>query len=199
MPQYNLISNIVGGWSKSDIRISNLAESINIYCETQGEGASSSQILRSIQGTSDLIDLETDEICRGLFVPSRTFTGNIDTIIGVFGDTVYCIRMIEGVYQKTIIGKINNSVEPVGICETGGEGSANPHICIVDGSSLYAFDSTLEEGEMINDFRSIQLPYRVVQPDPNNPSIRIFPTHICYCKNYILVNDSRNRCFLYKL
>lgn len=199
MPAYNLIQNIVGGDRKSDARIVNLSENINLYVETTGKGASSTQILRSIQGTTDLIDLETNEVCRGLFVPSRTYTGNIDTIICVFGDKVYVVRLFEGVYQKTIIGYVNSSTEPVSICETGGEGSAHPHICIVDGSSLYAFDETLEEGEMINDFRSIALPYRVVQPNPNNPSIRIQPTHLCYCKNYLLVNDKRNRCFLYKL
>ena len=33
-----IISNIVGAWSKSNVKIANLSESINMYPETQGTG-----------------------------------------------------------------------------------------------------------------------------------------------------------------
>ena len=98
MPQNTLIQNIVGGWNVSDVRISNLSESINFFVETAGEGASSTSILRSIQGSTSLLELEGR--CRGLFEASRDINGK-PILFGVFGHSLYVIRNVEGEYQAT--------------------------------------------------------------------------------------------------
>ena len=55
MAQISLVENVVGGWAVSDVRISNLSDSINLYCETTGQGASSTSILRSIVGSTNSV------------------------------------------------------------------------------------------------------------------------------------------------
>ena len=52
MPRVNLIDNIVGGQSVSDIRIANLAESVNMFEEHQGDGASATSLIRTIDATN---------------------------------------------------------------------------------------------------------------------------------------------------
>ena len=66
----SIIQNIIGGWSKSDIRLANLSDSLNLYQETQGDGASASAILRSIRGTTSLLEISGNPVCRGLFQAS---------------------------------------------------------------------------------------------------------------------------------
>lgn len=60
MSRVNLIDNIVGGQGVSDIRIANLSECINMYIETQGDGASATTMIRSINGSTKLTDVDRD-------------------------------------------------------------------------------------------------------------------------------------------
>src|SRR5574343_174399 len=149
----SIIQNIIGGWSKSDIRLANLSESLNLY------------------------------------QASRDYAGN-PVLFAVFGNKVYVIRSTESAtstlsYSATAIGQINNLSTPVGICETGGEGSAHPHLVVVDGAQVYAVDTTLLDDDMTADWRSIDLPYRV-----DSTSQRIQPTHCAYAYGYLIVNDA---------
>lgn len=185
----SIIQNIIGGWSKSDIRLANLSDSLNLYQETQGDGASASAILRSIRGTTSLLEISGNPVCRGLFQASRDYAGN-PVLFAVFGNKVYVIRSTESAtstlsYSAAAIGQINNLSTPVGICETGGEGSAHPHLVVVDGAQVYAVDTTLLDDDMTADWRSIDLPYRV-----DSTSQRIQPTHCAYAYGYLIVNDA---------
>lgn len=184
----------MGSFNKADARISNLSETINMFVETTGEGASSTSVLKSVYGTEVLIDLGNVGKCRGLYQASRSWTG-VPILFAVFGEKVYVIDNVDGGYVATVIGNVNNEDHPVSMTETGGEGSAHPHIVIADGKQLYAVDTTLMPGEMQSDYRSISLPYRVVQEDKERPTVRIEPSHVCYCKNFILVNDAGTDAF----
>ena len=98
MPQDSLIQNLVGGWNTSDVRISNLSDSNNLYVETTGEGASSTSILRSIQGSTSILELGGR--CRGLFEASRDINGK-PVLFGVFGHSLYVIRWSDDGYTAT--------------------------------------------------------------------------------------------------
>lgn len=190
----HLVSNLTGGWNKSDVRLANLSESINMYTETQGEGATSTSVLRSIQGSTLLLDI-SDRPCRGLFECSRGPDGN-PVLFAVYGSNLYVVRNVDGTWVATsIYSQLTNVDTPVSMCETGGEGSANPHLVVVDGASVIAVNTELEPVDMMADIRSIALPYRIRQDDPDNPSQRIVPTHCAYCYNYLIVNDSGTDAF----
>lgn len=193
MPTDNLIQNLVGGWNTSDVRISNLSDSNNLYVETTGEGASSTSILRSIQGSTSILELGGR--CRGLFEASRDINGK-PVLFGVFGHSLYVIRWSDDGYTATeLTNDLTNVPDQVGMCETGGEGSANPHLIVVDGSNVWAVNTELDDAGMIADIRTIALPYRVRQEEKDRPTVRIQPTHCAYCYNYLIVNDKDTDAF----
>lgn len=191
MPQTSIVQNITGGWGVSDIRIANLSDSVNMYVETQSGGASANSVLRSISGTEEYAKI-SDKPCRGIFEASRGVDGN-PLLFAVFGTDIYAV------HNKTsfvkIYSRLTNSSRPVSMCETGGDGSAHPHLIVVDGANVIAVDTTLNIQEMIDDIRSIALPFRVTQDDPENPTQRIVPTHCAYCYNYLIVNDEGTDAF----
>lgn len=191
MAQTSIIQNITGGWSVSDIRIANMSDTVNMYVETQGTGSSSTSILRSISGT-ELFAKLSDRRCRGIFEASRGHDGQ-PVLFAVFGNKIFVIHDKDNITE--IYSDLTNDDIPVGMCETGGEGSAHPHLIVVDGANVIAIDTTLSDNDMITDARSIALPYRVVQDDPEHPSQRIVPTHCAYCYNYLIVNDKDTDAF----
>jgi hypothetical protein len=85
------------------------------------------------------------------------------------------------------------------MCETGGEGSAHPHLIVVDGANVIACNTELSPEDMrdpsLDGCRSIALPYRVRQDDPELPTQRIIPTHCAYMYGYLVVNDSGTDAF----
>lgn len=194
MAQTSIIQNITGGWSVSDVRIANMSDSVNLYPETQGTGASATSMLRSICGTSTLLDFGNSP-CRGVFEADRGNDG-FPLLFAVFGTNLYVIRNVEGQWiTSKIYSALTAGDDPVSICQTGGEGSAHPHLVVVDGANVIAVDTTLNDDDMKKDIRSISLPYRVVQEDEEKPSQRIVPTHCAYAYNYLIVNDSTTDAF----
>lgn len=194
MAQTSIIQNVVGGWNVSDVRIANMSDSMNMYPETQGTGASATSMLRSICGTSIFMKI-SNEYCRGLFEAARGNDG-FPLLFAVFGTKLYVIRNLEGEWTiEEIYNSLTNNNIPVSMCETGGEGSAHPHLIVVDGANVIAVDTTLNTDDMKLDIRSIALPYRVVQQDEEHPSQRIQPTHCAYAYNYLIVNDYSTDAF----
>ena len=180
-----IIQNIVGPWSKSNIRIANLSESINMYQETQGKGAAAESILRSILGTSSFCDIEGE--CRGLYEADKGPDG-FPVLFAVFGPKLYIIRNEDGqINPYEIYSSLTNFNTPVHMCQTGGN---HPHLIVVDGANVVAVDTTFDLENMRNDVRTIQLPYRV-----DSDSQRIVPTHCAYLYNYLIVNDSGTDAF----
>ena len=90
MANVSIISDIVGGWSESDIRLANMSESINMFCETQGSGAANTSILRSISGNEVYVKV-SDKKCRGLYEASRGHDG-FPVLFGVFGNELWIIH-----------------------------------------------------------------------------------------------------------
>ena len=198
MPRVNLIDNIVGGQNVSDIRIANLSECINMYKETLGEGSSATALIRSICGSTTLLSL-SDRKCRGIFQASRGVDG-FPVLFAVFGPKLFVIQNINGEYVGTeIYSSLTNTDEPVSMCETGGEGSAHPHLIVVDGANVLACNTELSADDMrdpnMDGCRTIALPYRVRQEDPEHPTQRIVPTHCAYLYGYLVVNDSGTDAF----
>lgn len=181
MPKVSLIQNIVGGQAVSDVRLAGLAESINMYTEKSGE----TTILRSIHGTS-LIAKVSDRKCRGLFEASKGVDGK-PVLFGVFGTSLYVFTE-DG--PEEIYRQLTNVDTPVGMCETGGEGSAHPHLIVVDGSNVLAVTTDMTPADMMLDVKEIALPYRV-----DSTTQRIIPTHCAYVFNYLIVNDSGTDAF----
>jgi hypothetical protein len=200
MSKVSLIENIVGGQEVSDIRIANLSECINMYIETQGDGASATTLIRSINGSTKLTDVDRDNRrCRGIFEASRGADG-FPVLFAVFGPRLYCITNVDGQYVATeIYSSLTNTDEPVSMCETGGEGSAHPHLIVVDGANVIACNTELSPEDMrdpsLDGCRSIALPYRVRQDDPEQPTQRIIPTHCAYLYGYLVVNDAGTDAF----
>ena len=182
MSQQQVIQNIVGGTRRADMNVINMSECQNMYFETSGEGASSSSLLRSIKGLDKVLDI--DGIPRGRFVASRGPDGNPRLFV-VYYNKLYVIDKDTdtGLYIKTFVGNLSNITTPVGMCETGGEGSAHPYIVVVDGSTVH-IASTIEPASTIaSTFRNITLPLNT-----NNQYIQ--PTHCAYQYGYLCVNDN---------
>lgn len=178
----SVIQNIVGPWSKSNIRIANLAESINMFPETQGQGASAQSMLRSICGTTTLYDIPG--YCRGLYEADKGEDG-FPLLFAVYGSKLYVIR--NGNEPEEIYDGLTNINAPVHICQTGG---TKPYLVVVDGANVICVGTYLTTEEMRSTIRSIQLPYRV-----DSTSQRIQPTHCAYLYGYLIVNDKGTDAF----
>lgn len=181
----SIIQNIVGPWSKSNVRIANLSESINMFPETQGKGATADSMLRSILGTQTVADIDGE--CRGLFEADKGPDG-YPLLYAVFGQKLYALVNIDGdLVPQEIYSSLTNFATPVHMTQTGG---SHPHLIIVDGANVVAVDTTLNMEGQRSDIRTIQLPYRV-----DSTSQRIVPTHCAYLYNYLIVNDSGTDAF----
>lgn len=179
-----LISNICGGISKSSIVKVGLGESINCYPEVQESEHSCSIMNRTVYG--EVQDVEINGRCRGMFRVSRGID-NKPTLYAVYDNNLW---LISSTYEKYMIGRIDSFGTEVHMCETGGNGSAHPHLIVVDGTSVYAVDTGLSVGDQQADFKSIKLPYRV-----NSKTQLIQPSHCAYLYGYLIVNDAGTDAF----
>lgn len=189
MAQAKLVNGIVGSYQNSDIDKVCKAVCDNMYYETQDKQASVPAILRSISGTSVLLDMP-ERGCRGIYRCSRGKSGQ-PALYACFGSHVYLILEEFNAFRCYEIGRVSNaSKEPVRFTETGGYGDAHPHLIVVDGSACFAVDTTLDPEYQNADWKAIRLPYR--QGTPNTP---ITPTHCTYLYGYLAVNDAGTDVF----
>ena len=183
--QVKLIQNVAGGITKSNISKVGLGESVNMYPEVQAQGESSCTILnRTIQG--EVLAATINGKCRGMYRVSRGYD-NRPVLYAVYGNNLYLIRH-DNTYD--IIATIPSYGTECHMTETGGYGSAHPHLIIVDGSNVYAVNTGLSVGDQQMDFKSIKLPIRV-----NTDNIPIKPTHCAYLYGYLIVNDAQTDAF----
>ena len=187
-----IIQNIVGGIHRHEIEKVSRSFSLNMYPETVDSNESTtSKVLLGIHGQTLAMDVGEGP-CRGLFRASRGQDGN-PVLFGCWGSSVYVIREEDGEFVKFRIGQVSNALsEPVHFTETGGEGSAHPHLIVVDGASVFAVDTTLGNSYMAQDWRSIQLPTRVGDA---THTIKIQPSHCTYLYGYLIVNDAGTNAF----
>lgn len=181
-----LISNIAGSITKSNIAKVGLGTSINMYPELQQNSneKSTNIIMRTIQGTE--LATVIDGKCRGMFRVSRGYD-NKPTLYTVFNDSLY---LIDKDNNRVFIANLSTLDGEVHMTETGGNGSAHPHLIITDGQNVYAVNTGLSHGDQMTDFRKIKLPLRV-----NSKSEYIRPTHCAYLYGYLIVNDAGTDAF----
>lgn len=173
------ITNFVGFSTASDLAKIGKGYTLNMFRETQDSTEHAfTSILRPFPGYKGVAYV--DGTPRGLYRVSRG-EGGKPCVYGVWGDVLY---LLSGV-QALPVGNVNVGTDDVHFAETGGEGSAHPHLVVVDGKGVFAVDTTLRYGEQIADFRQIALPYRAGTSDR-----RIEPTHVAYAYGYLVVNDS---------
>lgn len=181
----HLVQNIAGSISKSNIAKVGLGESLNMYVETQNPSEHSTSILmRTVQG--EVLAANVSSKCRGMYRVSRGYQ-NRPVLYAVFGNTLYLVTENNEINE---IATINSYGSECHMCETGGYGSAHPHLVIVDGSNVYAVNTGLSLGDQQADFRRIQLPLRV-----NSTETFIKPTHCAYLYGYLIVNDAGTDAF----
>lgn len=180
-----LVTNIAGSITRSNLAKVGNGESINMFLETQNPTEHSCSILmRTVQGQVKAADIPG--VCRGMYRVSRGYD-NRPVLYAVYGNTLYLINE-DNTYSA--IATISSYGTECHMCETGGYGSAHPHLIIVDGYSVYAVNTGLSVGDQQIDFRSIRLPLRV-----NTTDTYIKPTHCAYLYGYLIVNDAGTDAF----
>lgn len=182
--QVKLIQNVAGGITKSNLTKVGLGEAVNMYPEVQSNDQSCTILNRTIQGTVKAADIAGK--CRGMYRVSRGYD-NRPVLYAVYGNNLYLIRH-DNTYDR--IATIPSYGTECHMTETGGYGSAHPHLIIVDGSSVYAVNTGLSVGDQQMDFKSIKLPIRV-----NTDNTPIKPTHCAYLYGYLIVNDAQTDAF----
>lgn len=182
--QVKLIQNIAGSITRSNISKVGLGESLNMFVEQQNPTEHScTLVMRTVQGEVKAADIPGT--CRGMYRVSRGYD-NKPVLYAVYDHTLYLINE-DNTFNE--IATINSSGSECHMCETGGYGSAHPHLIIVDGSSVYAVNTGLSIGDQQMDFRSIKLPVRV------NSNNSINPTHCAYLYGYLIINDAGTDAF----
>lgn len=179
-----LVQNIAGHTSRSNIAKVGLSYSLNMYQETQDDEHSCNLLMRSIDGMNLACSLDGE--CRGMYRVSRGYDEQ-EALYVVFGQTLYYVSPS---HETFTIGHIDSFGTHCSMVETGGYGSAHPHLVIADGVNVYAFNTGLALGDQAEDFRSVKLPLRV-----NSDQYSIKPTHLAYLYGYLVVNDAGTDAF----
>ena len=184
--QCKVITNICGGISKSNLTKVGLGESVNMFPEIQQneDDKSATIVMRTVQG--EVLAQNIEGKCRGIYRVSRGYD-NKPVLYAVYDTTLY---LIDSNNNAISIGTINSYTTECHMTETGGYGSAHPHLIIVDGTSVYAVNTGLSIGDQQLDLKRIDLPYRV-----NSTTEYIKPTHCAYLYGYLIVNDAGTDAF----
>ena len=184
--QVKLIENIAGTISKSNLVKVGLGEAVNMFVEQQQNSneKSTSLVMRSAMG--EVLAQNITGKCRGMYRVSRGYD-NKPVLYAVYDTTLY---LIDSNNNAISIGTINSYTTECHMTETGGYGSAHPHLIIVDGTSVYAVNTGLSIGDQQLDLKRIDLPYRV-----NSTTEYIKPTHCAYLYGYLIVNDAGTDAF----
>lgn len=184
--QVKLIENIAGTISKSSLVKVGIGEAVNMFVEQQQNSneKSTSLVMRSAMG--EVLAQNITGKCRGMYRVSRGYD-NKPVLYAVYDTTLY---LIDSNNNAISIGTINSYTTECHMTETGGYGSAHPHLIIVDGTSVYAVNTGLSIGDQQLDLKRIDLPYRV-----NSTTEYIKPTHCAYLYGYLIVNDAGTDAF----
>ena len=183
--QSRLIQNICGTIARSNIVKVGLSESLNMFQETQNPTEHSCDlIMRTVMGEVNAANITGK--CRGMYRVSRGYD-NRPVLYAVYDNSLYLIDENNNV---NFIATISSYGSECHMTETGGYGSAHPHLIIVDGYSVYAVNTGLSIGDQQLDFRSIALPLRI-----NSKDTFIKPTHCAYLYGYLIVNDAGTDAF----
>ena len=184
--QAKLIENIAGRISKSNLAKVGLGESVNMFLENQqnSDEKSTNILMRTVMGEVKAADIAGR--CRGMYRVSRGYD-NRPVLYTVYNHDLYLINQDNTVNWIANIPSVGSECH---MTETGGYGSAHPHLIIVDGTAVYAVNTGLPIPDQQMDFRTIKLPVRV-----NTDNQQINPTHCAYLYGYLIVNDAGTDAF----
>lgn len=181
-----IVTNIVGGTSKSDLAKLGLGYTLNMFSEKLDADQNYVQkVLRPIKGYRKVCDIPG--ICRGIFTVSNGYNGRPITY-AVFDTSLYLITMPQESPYK--IGELGPGSGPVHFAETGNREGFHAHLVIVDGNYCYAVDTQIKPANQKEDFSVIQLPYT-----DYTAGTTIHPGHVTYLYGYLLVNDESTDSF----
>ena len=139
--QVKLVENIAGTISKSNLAKVGLGESVNMFVEQQenADEKSTRILMRTVMGEVKAVDISGR--CRGMYRVSRGYD-NRPVLYAVYDHTLYLINQD---HTYNAIANISSTGTECHMCETGGYGSAHPHLVIVDGTA-FGFISTVVDG-----------------------------------------------------
>lgn len=181
-----IVTNIVGQTKKSDLAKVGLSYTLNMFEETKDANENLvNKILRPIKGYKSICSIEGE--CRGMFTVSTSYN-NKPVTYAVFGEYLHLIIPNHNTPYR--IGKLATSTGHVHFAETSNKPGFDTHLVLVDGNFCYAVDTQLKPSNQIEDFKTIEVPFR----DYEN-GIRISPTHIAYLYGYLVINDSKTDSF----
>lgn len=182
-----LTQNIVGNWNKSDYALVNQSSTTNMYIEQQGDGSSSTSILRSIRGNSLLESIPGK--CKGIFVASRGYL-NMPVVYYAANNDIYCIyEDINGNVDKERVLSISDTLDRITFAENGGQTKETAYVFLADGINVYAIPNRLNPVDQANYIVKPALPMNT----ESNRTIQ--PTHCVYLYNYLVVNDQNTDAF----
>ena len=152
------ITNICGGVKRSDIRKVGLSDAVNMFVEPKDATEQAfTMVMRSISGCSTFCTPSGEpRYVQGVPQLQRVGEPEVQKTYGVWGDTLYLLN--EG--EAVVIGKLATSSGTCHFCETGGYGSAHPHLVITDGINVYALNTGIRVVDQRNS----------VQQQRHNPS-----------------------------
>lgn len=176
------IDNFLGGTLKTVPGGDMSSYTQNMYFESVTDGGTTRHVLRGIEGMR--MKVEVSGTPRGAFVASRGYDGN-PRLFAVFGDTLYAVDNVNGEYSLVEVGNVGDSVEPVSMCETGGD---NPRVCVANGSGLAVCIAT--DSDPSESFMYVEMP-------KNKSGEFIRPSHVTYQFGYLTINDE-NSDYIYR-
>jgi len=181
-----VVTNIVGGTSRSNLAKLGQGYTLNMFQETLDSDQNYvNKVLRPIKGYRTVCSIPGR--CRGMYTVSNGYNGSPITY-AVFGTTLYLIMMPSKTAYR--IADIAAGSDPVHFAETGNRDGFHAHLVIVDGTYCYAVDTQIKPANQREDFSIIQLPYRdYVQ------GTTIKPSHIAYLYGHCVVSDSGTDAF----
>lgn len=180
----SFISNFVGFTKKSDLSKLGKSDTMNMFVTTTDATEHAFQkILKPMPGYENLnVDVPGEP--QGTYRVSRGEDG-VPVVYGVWGGKLYLIIQEDGRTTATHIGTLANSTGKCTFAETSGYGKTAPHLCVCDGSGVYAVNTTLPKAGQIADFRTIKLPIEYGTEAAEGQRIRA--SYICYLYGYLLV------------
>ena len=182
----HIITNIVGGTSRSDLAKIGDGYSLNMFEETVNSNENYvSKVLRPINGYRKVCDIPGT--CRGMFTCSNGYDGRPVTY-AVFGTSLYLI--LNSNRSKFKVADLAAGSDPVHFAETGNREGFHSHLVIVDGNYCYAVDTQVKPANQVEDFRTVQLPYTDF-----DAGITIKPTHVAYLYGYLVVSSGNTDSF----
>ena len=167
------IDNFLGGTLKTVPGGDMSSYTQNMYFESVTDGGTTRNVLRGIEGMR--MKVEVSGTPRGAFVASRGHDGN-PRLFAVFGSKLYAVDRGSRGYVVNEVGFIGESVEPVSMCETGGD---NPRLMVADGTSLYMCATT--DAYPADSFKQVQVP-------KGKDDEFIHPSHVTYQFGYLTIN-----------